>query len=95
MAQPQYPTEIAVQAFVGGDLTAISDQLLTVCTFYPELARVAQCFQYTLRPSDTAPVTAARALFVVDMASTQPQGCIPYAVAVQKGIYLCRPQEPV
>ena len=39
MAQPEYPTEIAVQAFRGGDLTAISNQLLTVCTHYPERAR--------------------------------------------------------
>ena len=39
MAQPEYPTEIAVQAFRGGDLTAIANQLLTVCTHYPERAR--------------------------------------------------------
>ena len=39
MAQPPYPTEIAVEAFVGGDLTAISTQLLVVCTHYPERAR--------------------------------------------------------
>ena len=50
----------------------------------------------TLRPSDTAPTTAARALtlFVVDMASTQPQGCVHYAVAVQRGSCAYQPQRP-
>lgn len=42
MAQPgtpPYPTEIALEAYLGGDTGAIARQFLVVCKHYPERAR--------------------------------------------------------